>query len=488
MGKIVSRPKCKDKAASDAFSDWCMINIATTEINKITVLEFDPTKSYAMCVGIDKQLSADFTSYNLGEIAAKDAVSIAESLVDDSGLQKDRVRIYTSTSKSHLCTKDALGTLFVDYASEVEEGGIFIFHFSGHAITLKGLDGRDECVLVPADFKGDIKTSITAENIIEWLETAKCKAHHVLIILDCCYAGRIGEKIASSEHLKPTVHVICACAAFEASLPMTALGSSVFSYFLLHVIRKHQPKGQFALETMMEEVGTLCESFSSLLMDYTQDGVLKPKLIQPEVHSSSSSDDVDYSDNHNLNTLFSLYDKSHKPSLHPMAIQWLKSEAVQESLKKLFSITPMPESLCDSIFCALLYSVSCFQLAYDRSLLAERNLFITAAISVVSAIGYSNPDVSITMDQLTLGLKYYYMPIHSLGIQANPIEKLFLELHVREDGTITADGQEQTEVSQIIYIKICVYMYIVSDKAFTVSVETTDKDIMYTNCGWCTTT
>ena len=480
MGKIVSRPKlkCKDGAISD---DWCVVDISTTGLSKNTVLEFDPSKSYAMCVGIDKQSTADFCSHNLGEIAAKEAVSIAESLVADAGLQKDRVRIYTPTSKSQLCTKDALGTLFVDYASEVEEGGIFIFHFSGHAVTLKGLDGKDEWVLAPADFKGDIKTSITAENFIEWLETAKCKARNVLIILDCCYAGGIGEKIASSEHLKPTVHVICACAAFEASLPMTALGSSIFSYFLLHVIKKYQPKGQFALETMMEEIGTLCQSFSSLLMHYTQDGVLKPKLIQPEVHSSSSSsDDVD-SDNHNLNTLFRLYDqKSPKPSLHSTAIQWLRSASVQESLKALFSITPMPESLYDGIFCALLYSVSCFQLAYDRSHLAERNLFITAAISVVSAIGYSNPDVSITMDQLTLGLKYYYMPICSMGIQANPIEKLFLELHVREDGvgTLTADSQEQTKVSQLL---LCfnVYLHIVTGKtkATAVAVETTDKDL-----------
>lgn len=92
--------------------------------------------------------------------------------------------------------------------------------------------------------------------------------------------------------------------------------------------------------------------------------------------------------------------------------------------------------------------MSCFQLAYDRSHLAERNLFITAAISVVSAIGYSNPDVNITVDQLILGLKYYYMPICSLGIQTNPIEKLFLELHLREDGvgTLTSDTQEQTKV------------------------------------------
>ena len=447
MGKVVSRPKCKDGAKSTAFDEWIIV---TTD-KRATVIEFDPLKSYAMCVGIDQQLTAEYSSFNLGEVAAKDAGAMADSLVADAGFQKDRVRTYTSTSKQRLCSKDALNTLFVDYASEVEEGGIFILYFSGHAITLKGLDGKDECILAPADFKGDINSSITSENIIEWLDTAKCKAEHVLIILDCCFAGGIGEKIASSEHIKPTVHVICACSASEASLPMTALGNSFFSYFLLYAMKKYQPKGQFALDAMMEEVGELCQSFSSLLMHYTKDGVLKPKLIQPEVHSNS--DDVDYDDNHNhnLNTLFRLYDQKlpKKLYLHQRALQWLKSSAVQGSLKTLFSLMPMPEFLYDSIFCALLYSVSSFQLAYDQSHLAERNLFITAAISVVSAIGYSNPEVDITIDQLTLGLKYYYMPISSNGFQANQLEKLFYELHVREDGArpLTADSQEQTKVN-----------------------------------------
>ena len=460
MGKVLSRP---NRATSTAYDEWCVIDIATTDVSKKTILDFDPSKSYAMCVGIDKQLTKDFSSHSLGEIAARDAATIAESLTVDAGLQKDRVRVYT-TNKPHLCTKDALGTLFINYASEVEESGIFIFHFSGHAVIIQGPDGRDEWpwVLAPADFQGDIKTSITAQNFIQWLSAAKCKARNVLIILDCCYAGGIGEKIASSEHLKPTVHVLCACAAFEASLPMTALGSSIFSYFLLHVM-KYQPKGQFALETMMEEIKTLCQSFSSLLMHYTQDGVLKPALIQPEVHSSSM-DDIDYcnNDNHNLNILLSLYDqKSPKPSLHQAAVRWLKSTAVTKSLKVLFSITPIPESLNNGIYCALLYSVSCLQLAYDRSHSAERNLFIAATTSVLSVINQqSGQEASITMDQITMGLKYYYMPICSLGIQANPLEKLFLELHIHANGkgTVASDTQDQSKVSQLYKINIDIFM------------------------------
>ena len=56
MGKVVSRPKCKDGAKSTAFDDWIIV---TTD-KRATVLEFDFLKSYVMCVGIDQQLTTLF--------------------------------------------------------------------------------------------------------------------------------------------------------------------------------------------------------------------------------------------------------------------------------------------------------------------------------------------------------------------------------------------------------------------------------------------
>ena len=66
--------------------------------------------------------------------------------------------------------------------------------------------------------------------------------------------------------------------------------------------------------------------------------------------------------------------------------------------------------------------------------MAERNLLITVAISIMSAIGYSYPDVSITVEQLTMGFKYYYMPVNSERIATTSIEKLFMDLHVYGGG------------------------------------------------------
>ena len=251
---------------------------------------------------------------------------------------------------------------------------------------------------------------------------------------------------------------MCACAVEEItlSIPMNILGCSIFCYFLLHVLKEHQPKGKFALYKDMDEIAELSQSFSSLLMCYSSErgGLLKPTLLQPEVYSSKN-DDVNFcdefdgsNDSHWLNKLISLYDaQACKPSLHPVAQQWLQSKVVQESLKLLLSVDSLPE-LYNGILCAMFYSVACIHLACDPTHLSERNFFITVAISI-SAIGYVNSDLSITEEQLRLGLKFYYLPINSVGIPTGSIEKLFMELHVQYSNNTIAIGHtvDQNTVS-----------------------------------------
>ena len=103
----------------------------------------------------------------------------------------------------------------------------------------------------------------------------------------------------------------------------------------------------------------------------------------------------------------------------------------QESLKTLLAINPFPSSLYNGILSALFDFLFCIHLAHDCTYIAERNLFIIVAISIVSAIGYVYDDVSTSKEQLMMGFKYYYLPIKSVGFPASSIEKLFAELRHR---------------------------------------------------------
>ena len=473
MGTVQSRKRDDSPKTSNASRDQAIelvieeyvIVADSTRANKLSELEFDPGKSRAICVGIDKQQHHKFLGNNLGIIAAKNAALLGESFVTNMGMDKERVHIYTSDGVPELCKKEAIKALVLNYAREVEEDGVFVFYFSGHVVVYKGLDDKDDWVhvLVPADFAGDVVSGITADDFVNWVQQAKCKARHILIILDCCYAGGIGKKITSTVDIRSQIHVMCACAAREVTLPMNVLGSSIFCYFLLHVLKKQQPRGKFALDEAMDEIAELCQSFSSLLMCYSSErgGLLKPALIQPEMHSSGN-DEIDTdgcddsNDSHKLNKLFALYDRqARKPSIHLVARQWLRSRVVQDSLKALLTINPIPESLYNGILCALFYSVSCIHLAYDRTHITERNLFITVAISIMSAIGYGYPDVTVTEEQLMLGLKFYYLPINSAGISTNSIERLFMELHVQSSSSTTGNTVDQNTVSKYNTMLVC---------------------------------
>ena len=434
VAEAIPDPHSSPPAEQDYTEQYSVI--ATAE----SVLEFDPNRSYALCVGIDKQLDEKFVGKSLGYIAAKDAISMGEAFVADMGLHRERVNVYTAQDVSFLCKKGALSTLFVNYARKVEEGGIFIFHFSGHGILIKG--DSNEWVLAPADFTGDGNTGITADDLMKLIRIADCRARHVLIILDCCYAGGIGRRVESLENImrvKPAVYVMCACAARETSIALNALGNSIFTFFLLHYFEKYHSKGRLEVKSVMTEVTEMCRSFSSLMLRYTEENGLKSAMMQPQFNVQAVVEkevvSIDEPDLNRFSFLFSLYDQTlPKPSLHKVAQQWLVSSSVQHAVEMLNSKMPLSLPLQDGSICALMYSMACIHLEYDRQHIVERNFFLTAVISVLSAIGYKIPDVSISLSQLKMALKYYYKPIHTLGIPAEPIVKLWGDMCASEDG------------------------------------------------------
>ena len=267
----------------------------------------------------------------------------------------------------------------------------------------------------------------------------------------------------------PGVYVMCACAAKEVSLALTVLGNSIFSFFLLHYLEKHSSKGQFAVEESMREITELCRCYSSLMMRYSAEGGLRSAIMQPkmdtvavvEIGTCAVTDctdgaSTDITDNNRFGLLFNLYDRQlPKPSLHPIAIRWLGSAVVQDSIETLYTKTGLPLSLQDGIACAMLYSIACLHLEHDRSHVTERNFVLTAIISVVAAIGYRFPEVTMKINQLKMALKYYYKPIHSLGIPAKHIEKLWLDMYACEDSMESRGDQVDSGTSVNSQVSDC---------------------------------
>ena len=399
------------------------------------VLYFDHRKGVALCIGIDKQYHKNYQGKSLGATVANDAKDMGEAFVTKFGISRERVQVYTSSAQPDQCSKAGIRSLFMQAARTAGEDSIFIFCFAGHGNLV-----NQQCVLAPSDFAGKEgmhNTGLFGDDLVEWLHTTGCKAKHVLIILDCCYAGDLGMSLTSPGNIlkvTPSVFVMCGCAAREKCMAIDALGHSVFTYFFLRYLEQKNFTGQFPITKAMEEIAELCMSFSSLLVKYDHktgnllSGTMNPTLDKLDLEVVDLDLDNDETDSSKLVLLISLYDKSSKSPPHSKVDEWLNSKRVRNSLELLKKKAPFHEKLLDGILCAMLYSVASIQVANDKTHMGERNLFITLAISVVGAIGFAYPEVNVSILQLIDGLQHYHEPVSKGGLDNQFLNKLFLDM------------------------------------------------------------
>jgi len=203
---------------------------------------------------------------------------------------------------------------------------------------------------------------------------------------------------------------MCGCAAEEKCSGFSALGHSIFAYFLLHYLKNHPCVGQFAVKQAMEDIAELCFSFSSLLVSYYHDTEeIKSGKMNPTLLHRPRTDEPDCS---RFESLVQFFERGQpKPKPHKEVDDWLNSGTVQTSLEILLLKFPFSETMRDGIFYAMLYSAASIQYRNDKSSLENKNLFIVIAISVLGTIGCVYPEVNITVSHLILGLQYYKVPI-----------------------------------------------------------------------------
>ena len=438
-------------------------------------LEFDYKKSVALCVGIDRQFHHQYASQSLGNIVIRDAEAMGKAFIDSLGLDDNQVKVRVPSSQPDDCKKSGVRTLFVESAKNVEESGIFIFYFAGHGFLVNG-----RCVLAPADFAGkeDLTTGISGDDLVEWLYEAKCKANQVLVIMDCCYADDIGITLTSPDNMliiKPTLFVMCGCAAREKCMSVDALGHSVFTYFFLRYLEKHKCRGEFAVKQAMQEIAELCLSLSSLLVSYDHE---KGELQLREMHATldrldiqediECMDETDSGDHTRFGVLVQFF-KEGQPKTYPhQAVDsWLRSSAIHDSLCTLYTKVSFSEELHEGIFCSMLYSAASIQYGYDKTRLKERNLFIMIAISVIQAIGFAYPRVNATIFHLISGLQHYSQPTLVGAVDRSSLNELFAEMcqeaskpdpdniaNSHEDIVANENGGDEVDFQPAMMIKV----------------------------------
>lgn len=377
-------------------------------------------------------------------------------------LPKDNARIFVASRHPDLCTTAGMKQSFQEMARQVGDKGLFVFHFSGH-----GLKVGNEWGLAPADFDYSDATFVTGSQLNLWLHEAKCRATHVLVILDCCYAGGLGHELTSDDlYLYPGLYVLSACTAYETSLVIGPLGHSIFAYFLAYALRMAKfHAGMLPIEKVFEECGALSTALSSLLVSYNADTGLRTRQMNPELHffepvvqlshrpswvmdtlrsierenssSSSSSSSSGFSlppTVRHFEFVLRYYrskNGSAQPELCDACFGWLQSvgelnEASALSVLERRGLLLVREVLC-AVVCCMMWSVASILVDSDIEHVSDRNLFLIGFLYAASELGKFRTPV-LGLEHLKESLEFYQAVLERNKVEHNDIKLLLTEI------------------------------------------------------------
>lgn len=172
----------------------------------------------ALIVGLN-----DYPNSKL-EWCDNDAIAMKELIESngDGSPNFDVVSIIDSCTKNNL--KAAIGKLFVDDAD------IALLYFSGHGTNI---DGGYLCT---TDFS-ESDYGVRMTDVLEMANKSHCK--NKIIILDCCFAAKMGETILLNNNsvLGEGVTIIAASQSWQTSAENGAIQHGVFTELLIQAVK-----------------------------------------------------------------------------------------------------------------------------------------------------------------------------------------------------------------------------------------------------------
>ena len=317
---------------------------------------------------------------------------------------------------------------------------MLVFHFTGHGIRI----GKSGWGLAPVDFDYTMEHFITGEMIGEWLRGFQ--GRYVLVILDCCYSGGMAADIAkytaTMEIPVSGLFVLTSCTADESSLVVSAIGHSIFNYFLTRVMFGNPSvySGCLPIKDVYEECNVCCQAFSSLLLSYSaREDMLKWKMQQPEMKY--------YQVNEFVNSLFSDEEETDaEPNRFHFAMKYynfekcvLKKRPIDDKIMAWMETTSTALlELCTRGFldgplrgacvASMMYSIASLFLALKQPDLAEPNVFLVAFIHVAATIDRIHQNLILSKKDLRVALEYYASVLNTHKVKYKDLNTLYRDI------------------------------------------------------------
>ena len=425
---------------------------------------FDPSESYMVSYAIDYQTDPNFSKKTLGKSTIADAQQVLNTLVTAGVCPRNNAALYVASKRPDDCTMAGMRRGFQEEARKVGPNGLFLFHFSGHGIKVRG----DQWGLAPVDFDYTILTYLTATILNQWLHEVQCKAKHILFTLDCCYAGGIANELTSSGEfdLTPGLYVLTACTANETSLVLGPLGHSIFSFFLCRSISMlTQTPGQLPLRKIFNDLQEPSIALSSLIVSYSPTdglkwGTMEPELKYFDLHVRAVAEELMGRGTEQTDAQLErykyavcLYDYSKPiPPLDDKSVAWLET-AASEALIALEKKHLLHDRVLLAVLCSMLYSVASIEMACNLAKLYNPNHFITTFMHVVAAVDLIHR-VEYTLDNFLYGWAFYDDVVKTNRLGDDGLKRLYRRalrnklktLPVQSGGEDFTDSAEQVSL------------------------------------------
>ena len=414
------------------------------------VLKFDKDKDVAFCVGIDIILNPEFAHMQAEETIKKDATEMRVALITKLNLKAEKVKISVASNRNHDCTRDGLLKSFSECAQQVEENGNFIFYFAGHGYELK-----NRCILAPTDFvkSAENNNGISGDDLVQYLNDAHCKASNVLFIFDCCYAGNLGETLMSSTDLTIKAHLFAmsGCATSEKITSVSALGHSIFTFFLLDYLKAFDHSRifdhrNFKIEQAVDEIAKLCFGLSNLILTYNKEtknfytGSFNPRLYRrPGKGRICERCDslLPLPKELHIKTILKSFFENQLLVDRPNSIiqEWFLSSVIQKSLKILSDKASVSKILQTGIASIMLHSSAVLHYMQEdnpagKTLIGKRSIFLQIAMIMSDELDFRD---MLTIDHMKEGLTHYITTVKKLDIGTSDLDNLLAQMNQAQE-------------------------------------------------------
>lgn len=383
------------------------------------VIAFEPSESYALCLGLDRQAGEGAAS--LGKLVERDCRGVGECISRTYGVPEANVKVIVSSdAPNRLVSVQGVATLLVEAAWKVGPNGVLIFAFFGHGIRL----ADDQFTLALVNHSKTSPDYIVADDIAKLiLRDANFKGRRALLVLDCCLAGGIPQKLMQDKKARQVFRAIAACNSYESSIQLLPLQHSVFTYFLLEALQcSPNAQGELHLKQVYDHIHTACMALSSLFIHYnpkekSMTGIkMSPRVFTHlEGHESVDATEeasLDFGRFHLLQNFWTAF-PDHEVSFPSTCRRWLTMQsALSGPLQKLKDAGHLEkEQVMNACLSAMCHSIACLHLYEGSRSVGSARQFIkdfTEVYATVESVVLS-PLGKVTPSVFESSIVYYYL-------------------------------------------------------------------------------